>query len=103
MPKLSWGHIFIQLHHLSLSPPYNSTIQLNMSFALIWVLPLAHVGWDGSNSIFLMLSSLHHVVFPSLICGATFACIMSSALLPSFQMDFHGIMLMIGILLGLLN
>ena len=33
-----------------LSPPYNSTIQLNMSFALNLSLPLAHVGWDGSNS-----------------------------------------------------
>ncbi len=32
------------------SPPYNSTIQLNMSFALYLSLPLAHVGWDGSNS-----------------------------------------------------
>src|SRR4051812_23255104 len=26
MPKLSWGHIFYLLHHLSLSSPYNSTI-----------------------------------------------------------------------------
>ena len=51
-PSWAGGISFIQLHHLSLSPPYNSTIQLNMSFALYWVLPLAHVGWDGSNSIY---------------------------------------------------
>src|SRR3954465_2861735 len=95
MPKLSWGHIFYSTSPPFLSPPYISTIQLNMSFALYWVLPLAHVGWGESNSIFLMLSSWHHVVSCGLICGTSVACLMSSALLPRLHMGFHGFMLLL--------
>src|SRR5215216_1068538 len=61
-----------------LSSPHNSTIQLNMGFALYWVLPLAHVGWDGSYSISTCSHIMHHIDFTLLVEEShmdTFACL----------------------------